>query len=133
MRTSQRAVRPVELRERTQFWLRQQLKTIARRTRGHRASPPQGYPGSKCWSEGGVPGTLGPTRAHGLAAFRICVLGQVRQVIPEATRLLPISFFLPHPIPPIGSQFKPPPRPTTAKMVKEEVRVMPPRFPPLGA
>lgn len=50
------------------------------------------------------------------------MLGQVRQVIPEATRPPPISFLLPHPIPRIGSQFKPPPGPTTAKMVKEEVR-----------
>lgn len=56
--TSQRAVGPVELRERAEFWLKQQLKTIAQRTRGHGASPPQGCPGSKCWSEGGVPGTL---------------------------------------------------------------------------
>lgn len=62
MRTSQRAVRQIELRERAEFWLRQQI--IAQRTRGHRASPPQGCPGSKCWSEGGVPGTLSPTRAH---------------------------------------------------------------------
>lgn len=61
------------------------------------------------------------------------MLGQVRQVIPEATRPPPISFLLPHPIPRIGSQFKPPLGPTTAEMVKEEVRVMLPSFPPLGA